>query len=284
MLHGRSRFGLLRVACALAVTCALVLAACGGDDDDDDAAATTTGKKVETTTTAGKEKPDDTTTPSTATSVTGSDASADAWRATAAEHRAALGEEFTQSCPPDGTQFPIWGVETYTVDSSVCTAAVHMQLIDFDDGGDVTYQIAPGLDRYDSAIGGGVLSELYGRYDASFFFTNILPDAREFTHGPETWSRTAIVYQVPVGEQLTVTCAAGGPTTTSVWGTDPFTADSSVCTAAVFAGLVTVEDGGDVTFEMSEGEDFYDTGTANGITTSGYGSYDESFTFPTDQP
>jgi hypothetical protein len=281
MLHGCSRFGLCRVACALAVSCALVLAACGGDDDD--AAAPTTEKQAETTTTAGKDKPDATTSPSTAAGVKGSDASADAWKASASEHRAAVGEEFTQSCPPDGTQFAIWGVETYTADSSICTAAVHMQLIDFDEGGEVTYEIAPGLDRYDSAIGGGILSELYGNYDASFVFTDILPDARDFTHGPETWSRTGLVFQLPVGEQLTVPCAAGGPTT-SVWGTGPFTGDSSVCTAAVFAGLITVDDGGDVTFEMTEGEDFYDDGTANGVTTSGYGSYDQIFTVPPDQP
>jgi hypothetical protein len=263
MLHGRSRFGL-----------------------DDDAAATTTAKtekKATTTSTKDKEKPDETTSPSSGPPVSGSAEAADAWKANASEHAAAVGEEFTQTCPPDGTQYQIWGVETYTADSSICTAAVHMQLIDFDKGGDVTYEMAAGLDRYDSAIGGGVLSELYAKYGASFVFTNILPDAREFTHGPETWSRNAQTYAVAEGEQLTVPCAPGGPTG-SVWGTGPFTSDSSVCTAAVYAGLITVDDGGDVTFEMAAGEDFYDSGTANGVTTSGYSSYGSSFTFPSDQP
>ena len=69
-----------------------------------------------------------------------------------------------------------------------------------------------------------------------------------------------------------------------MWGSDPYTADSSICTAAAHAGLITVADGGEVRIEVTEGEETYEGTEAGGITTNDYGSYDKSFTFPDDQP
>jgi hypothetical protein len=82
---------------------------------------------------------------------------------------------------------------------------------------------------------------------------------------------------------VTVPCAPGGPLG-SLWGAGTYTADSSICTAAVHAGLITLDDGGTVTIELAPGADSYDSTTANGVTSSAYGPYDASFTFPEDQP
>ena len=54
-----------------------------------------------------------------------------------------------------------------------------------------------------------------------------------------------------------------------MWGTDTYTADSKICTAAVLEGLITVEDGGEVTIEVIEGLDSYEGSTANGVTSHG---------------
>ena len=67
----------------------------------------------------------------------------------------------------------------------------------------------------------------------------------------------------------------------SVWGTDVYTADSSICTAAVHAGLIDAETGGGVTFEMVEGPESYSGSEANGVTSKDYGAFATAFTFPT---
>ncbi len=64
-----------------------------------------------------------------------------------------------------------------------------------------------------------------------------------------------------------------------IYGTDVYTDDSSVCTAAVHAGLITFEGGGFVTIEMRPGQSSYESSTRNGVTTRSYGSYSGSYVF-----
>ncbi len=61
----------------------------------------------------------------------------------------------------------------------------------------------------------------------------------------------------------------------SVWGSGPYTSDSSACRAARHAGVIG-ESGGIFKVTKEPGRDSYDSTTANGITTSSYGSYDSS--------
>ncbi len=75
----------------------------------------------------------------------------DPWTADAQAHRGDDGEQFDQDCPTGGEADTIWGVELYTDDSSIYRA-VHVGLITFDEGGTVTYEIAPGEERYESGI------------------------------------------------------------------------------------------------------------------------------------
>lgn len=64
----------------------------------------------------------------------------------------------------------------------------------------------------------------------------------------------------------------------SVWGSGPYTADSDICTAARHAGVVGAG-GGPVWARLGLGEDSYIASTANGVTTSAYGSYGVAFDF-----
>jgi hypothetical protein len=61
-----------------------------------------------------------------------------------------------------------------------------------------------------------------------------------------------------------------------------YTDDSSVCTAAVHAGAITVEDGGEVTIEITAGEDSYEGTEQNGIESFDYGPWGGSFSIVTD--
>ena len=57
-------------------------------------------------------------------------------------------EELTCRCGKTEGGADVWGTDVYTDDSSICTAAVHAGLIEADDGGEVTFELAPGRDEY----------------------------------------------------------------------------------------------------------------------------------------
>ena len=104
--------------------------------------------------------------------------------------------------------------------------------------------------------------------------TSPTPSVTPVTEDP--WSATAGQYRGQDGQQFDYDCPAGG-TADTVWGTDVYTDDSSVCTAAVHAGVITLGDGGMVTIEIRPSEDSYDASEANGISAQSYGGWGGSF-------
>jgi hypothetical protein len=81
-----------------------------------------------------------------------------------------------------------------------------------------------------------------------------------------------------VGAPVAVTCPPNGAAD-SVWGTDVYTDDSSICAAAVHAGLITFESGGPVVFEIVDGRQAYTGSQRNGVTSYDYGPWSGSFVF-----
>ena len=63
----------------------------------------------------------------------------------------------------------------------------------------------------------------------------------------------------------------------SVWGSGPYTDDSSVCTAGVHAGVIAFERGGRVRVQPRPGQNRYAGSARNGVETSDYGSWQGSF-------
>jgi hypothetical protein len=92
------------------------------------------------------------------------------WSSTALSVEERLGERFIYHCPPGGAVGVVWGTDTYTTDSSVCTAAVHFGLIGLDAGGEAVIQIQPGLAAYTGSDRNGVSTIGYTAYDSSFDF------------------------------------------------------------------------------------------------------------------
>lgn len=97
--------------------------------------------------------------------------------------------------------------------------------------------------------------------------------------GGARWTDGAGRYRGRNGERFTYLCPPNGAEYRA-WGTDVYTDDSSVCTAAVHAGKITLKDGGAVTFEIRPGQNAYIGSTRNGITSSNYGPWGGSFAFP----
>jgi len=248
-----------RTALLLVLPLLALVAACGGDDEPE---GTTTSS---TTTTEAPEE-------------AGGDAGAggrDPWARNASELRDRVGERFDIECPPGGRLGTVWGSNTYTDDSSICTAAVHVGLITVEEGGEVTIEIAEGAEEYVGSEHHGVTTQDYGPYAGSFTF----PDAGSLEVAAAIgWDRAAAFYDGREATTFSVECEGDGEIG-AVWGTDVYTADSSICTAALHAGLVTLADGGEVTFELVDGQDEYAGSTANGVTSLDYGSYDRSFRF-----
>lgn len=93
---------------------------------------------------------------------------------------------------------------------------------------------------------------------------------------PIAWSTAAVTFKGETGKTYTFECPENG-TSGIIWGSDVYTADSSICTAAVHAGVITLEDGGEVTLEFRPGRQTYGSTVRNGISSISFGEYGRSF-------
>lgn len=90
------------------------------------------------------------------------------WSSTASGFKGGDGQIYKFQCPPDGKEYAIWGSDIYTLDSSICTAAVHAGLFTFAAGGTVTIEYKPGRQIYGSTTRNGVKSNTFGEYRSSY--------------------------------------------------------------------------------------------------------------------
>lgn len=190
------------------------------------------------------------------------------WDTNADILEAETGSFLLANCPPDGVAGAVWGEDVYTSDSSICTAAVHAGVITLTDGGNFVVSVVDGLEGYAATERNGIESGEWGEWDKSIVVTphRVAVD----------WGTTARELNGPRGAVYRVTCPING-TARTVWGTDVYTDDSSVCTAAVHAGLITLEAGGEFYLAIDDGQEAYEPTERNGIETSQWGSWGRSF-------
>ena len=189
--------------------------------------------------------------------------------ATLANFRDQLGKRLTYVCPPGEGKGQVYGTDVYTDDSSICGAAVHAGVITFEKGGPVTVVIKGEQQRYTGSTRNGVTTADFGAWAGSFSFDRRGSPARI------AWSTTAKGVKGYTGS-VTVICPEGGKPR-DVWGTDSYTGDSSICSAAAHAGVITPAKGGPVTLLVTEGQRSYKGTSRNGVTSREYGSWDFSF-------
>jgi hypothetical protein len=176
----------------------------------------------------------------------------------------------TLVCPPEGrSRGDVYGTDSYTDDSSVCIAAVHAGVITADRGGAVTIVIGEGRDRYEGTSRNGVQSQSFSKTSGSFTFD------RKDAEGQVDWETSAEGLSL-VGRPLTVICPPRGKST-GVWGTDTYTGDSSICGAAVHAGVITLEAGGPVTLEDAGAQRSHTGSSRNGVSSKDYAGFPHSF-------
>jgi serine/threonine-protein kinase len=103
-----------------------------------------------------------------------------------------------------------------------------------------------------------------------------LADASAPGAAGDSWAATAVRFRGRSGAAIPITCPPGG-TPATVWGTDVYTDDSSVCTAAVHAGLATFAEGGAFLLEVMPGRSRYRGSSAHGVTTRSFAAFPGSF-------
>ncbi len=171
-------------------------------------------------------------------------------------------------CPAEAPARTIWGSGPYTADSDFCTAARHAGVIGVE-GGPVVALAAEPLEFYPASTANDVSTSEWGPY----------PNAFRFEGASDAVPGQACGTTLPAQAVFTCGCPAGGAIET-VWGSDPYTADSDICTAARHAGVIDTN-GGEVTLRRIAGQPRYEGTFANGVTSLDYDDYGASFTFRT---
>lgn len=228
-------------------------------------------------------------------SLTTTDIQTISWTFRADRFRERWGDDITLYCPPNGSPQQIWGSDVYSDNSSVCTAAAHAGLITVEEGGAIAIRILRGRSAYDGHLQNDIASSSIGEWPGSFTFTSL----RDFVAGVmvatdgvlpiriATWTTPAASLAIPtsqprslqVAEQpIAVYCPAAGQLA-PVWGSDIYRDTSSVCSAAVHAGRLSLELGGTIAFKLAARQPFYIGSSRNGITTRHGLGGDRSFIF-----
>jgi len=89
----------------------------------------------------------------------------------------------------------------------------------------------------------------------------------------------ADIYRGKNGQQFTIEFPPGGVISSRLWGTDLYTDDSNIATAAVHAGLISTEYGGVVVIEIKPGASSYEGSSRYGVSSGNWGSFSGSFIF-----
>jgi hypothetical protein len=184
----------------------------------------------------------------------------------------------------------IWGTLIYTSDSNPCRAARHAGGIG-PAGGLIMIVPAPGLPSYRGSERDGVISQDYGNWGSSFLVAGLMGDATPPPAPPPMALQPAPppaaagpILACPRSfieagrRRTTCGCDAAAAATGSVWGTDLYTDDSSICRAALHAGAVPVS-GGVVVAVPAQGQPTYRGSRRNGVLSLDWGAYGSSFRF-----
>lgn len=189
------------------------------------------------------------------------------------DYRGQEGRRLSFICPASDRWFrPVWGTDVYTIDSKLCSAAIHAGRLQYGKSGLVTITVGAHGEPYVGSVRNGVTSESYDVYPMSFTFDTSSEPA------PVEWQTS--VYGMP-GDftgRIAVVCPEKSDLSAKVWGEDVYTLDSSICVAAVHAGVITSA-GGPVQLAMAPGRDKYVGSTRHGVTSTSWGRQEQSYEF-----
>ena len=203
------------------------------------------------------------------------------------QHPMEIGGTFAVRCPAGPREATIWGTGTYTSDSAICVAATHAGALAGTDAGTVVVEVAAGLSAYEGTIRHGIASNSYPAWSLSFRFPEAPEDAEpapgETVFFDQTGDWVTPPNRIPAtpGVIYRFQCPPAAGRTGNVWGTDVYTDDSSICEAAVHAGLIRRDEGGMVHYERLGAQPSFQGSVRNGVSSSSYPAWPGSFRFVT---
>jgi hypothetical protein len=190
----------------------------------------------------------------------------------ASEFREQLGKTLTFVCPAtDGAGARVYGTDTYSDYSSICAAAIHAGVLKPGAAGAMSLIMARGAEASKGSERNGIASQDYAAGGYSFTF------ARSGVPGTIAW--TTVWNQVPeeFDSPVVVECPGGGETDRAIWGTDVYITDSSICVAAVHAGVITSEKGGVVAVTRAPGLRDHPGTERNGVKSQRWSAWEDAF-------
>jgi hypothetical protein len=190
-----------------------------------------------------------------------------------------IGKSISCACSAEQLSGSVWGTDRYTGDSSICAAALHAGVIAAK-GGTVKVFREGSCPKLVGSTRHGVTSRDWGPYESTFAFKHPAPACAPEPKSGDIQACPATMrgYETRATTQALECACAPVQLSGSVWGSDIYTFDSSVCQAARHAGVVT-EHGGQVTVFVAGRCASFDGTTRNGVTTSKWGLFDNTFTF-----
>lgn len=173
----------------------------------------------------------------------------------------------------------LWGSNVYTDDSSIAVAAVHAGVLRVAQSGTVRVVTAPGQSTYVGSSKNGITSSGYGQWTASFAISDTTGSTAlhaypgmQGTPLPDPGSMGSYRGRNGAALYFQVTAATG-----ALWGTGTYTDDSSLAAAVIHTGLAKAGQSLVVKATVQPGQSSYTGSTANGITSTSYGSWSGSF-------
>lgn len=171
------------------------------------------------------------------------------------------------------TEAPLWGVDIYSDDSSICRAARHAGAVT-PGGGTVRVTPRGPQQSYPGAQRNGIVSLSYGPFPRSFSVAaSEASSSVDLNQCPATFQE----YRTS-GGGLSCVCTAAQTAQGEVWGSDVYTDDSSICRAALHAGAIP-RSGGPVRLRAARGRQSYAGSTRNGVRSQRFGAWQGAFAF-----
>lgn len=164
----------------------------------------------------------------------------------------------------------IYGTNIYTEESDFGTAAVHAGFLKVGDTKNITMRILSGRMWYTASTQNSISSLSYGPWSRSYTFLNT-------TSVTDTTPVNFADYDGAVGDTFCypLTGALDG----RIYGTNIYTDDSDLATAAVHAGLLHVGETKNITMRIIAGQPSYAASKQHGISSLSYGAWSRSYTF-----
>ncbi|MCF7972039.1 MAG: hypothetical protein K9L22_12845 [Methylococcaceae bacterium] len=178
----------------------------------------------------------------------------------------------------------LWGSNVYTDDSVLAKAAVHAGVLANGQTGVVRVVIVPEQENYMSSQYNAIASSAYAYWVGSYAVSDVqgsehlipypgslsLPFENISTLSDYRGREGGAFYFRITGENV------GG-----VWGTQVYTDDSRLATAAVHSGVLALNQTGVVKATILAGQGNYTGSVAHGITSSSYGTWSGSYSLAT---